>query len=82
MDALEGLAALVDNSLLRQDEQEAGEPRFWMLETIREYALERLEGSGKAADARRCHADYYLSLAENAEPKLRGPTQRGVARAS
>ena len=52
------------------------EPRFWMLETIREYALERLEESGEAADARRCHADYYLSLAENAEPKLRGPTQR------
>jgi predicted ATPase/class 3 adenylate cyclase len=67
LDALSGLAALVDQSLLRQDEA-AGEPRFRMLETVREYAVERLEESGEGALLRRRHATYYLDLAEGAEP--------------
>jgi tetratricopeptide (TPR) repeat protein len=69
---LDGLAALVDQSLLRQDEGADGEPRFWMLETIREYARERLAASGEEEAIRQAHAAYYLALAEAAEPELRG----------
>jgi predicted ATPase len=64
---LDGLKSLVEKSLLGH----SGE-RFWMLETIREYALERLEISGEAEELRRRHADYYLAFAEEAEPHLRG----------
>ena len=71
----EGLASLVAQSLLRSEEQADGEPRFSMLETIREYALERLEVSGEAAVARQRHAAYYLALAEEADPKLRSAEQ-------
>ena len=72
---LEGVFSLVDKSLLRQDDGANGEPRFGMLETIREYALERLEASGEAAVLRQRHARSYLALAEEAELKLRGAEQ-------
>jgi predicted ATPase/class 3 adenylate cyclase len=75
LDVLEGVASLVDKSLLRQQEQAEGEPRFQMLETIREYALECLTASGEGEAARRAHADYYLALAERGEPELTGPRQ-------
>ena len=52
-----------------------GEPRFMLLETIREYALEQLHADGEAGLAQRCHADYYLVLAEAAAPALTGPEQ-------
>ena len=52
----------------------AGEPRFGMLETIREYAAERL-GEAATQPVRRRHACFYLSLAEEAEPALLGPRQ-------
>ena len=51
------------------------EPRFAMLETIREYAPERLAERGEAAALRRRHAAYFLALAEEAAPQLRGPAQ-------
>jgi predicted ATPase len=70
---LDGLALLVDGSLLKREEGTDGEPRFVMLETIREYALERLGESGAVEAVRRLHAAYYLALAEPAnEWKLTG----------
>ncbi|HEV2072180.1 MAG TPA: LuxR C-terminal-related transcriptional regulator [Thermomicrobiales bacterium] len=66
---MDALSELLENALLRR-EVIAGEPRFMMLETIREYALERLEASGDAADAQRRHAEYFTGLAEEAEPAL------------
>jgi predicted ATPase len=63
---LDTLQSLVDKSLVRVRD----EGRFWMLETIREYALERLEASGEAEDLRRQHAGYFLALTEEAERHL------------
>ncbi|MCV0402660.1 MAG: hypothetical protein K5924_03000 [Chloroflexi bacterium] len=74
-EALDGLARLVDQSLLRQTE-ETDEPRFAMLETIREFALEQLEASGEQETVRERHARAYLELAERAEPELMGADQR------
>jgi len=67
---LEGLSALVDESLVRQRETDAGEPRFSMLEIVREYALERLSQSGDGDETRRRHLEHFVSFAEEAEPKL------------
>jgi predicted ATPase len=50
VDALDGVSSLLDNSLLRQEEWSEGEPRFVMLETIHEYARERLKESGEAEE--------------------------------
>ena len=75
IDVMDGTASLIDKSLLRQETQSDGEPRFVMLETIREYALEQLEAHGEAATARRRHAEYYAGLAEQAEPELHGSHQ-------
>jgi predicted ATPase/class 3 adenylate cyclase len=75
LDILSGLDALVNKSLLRQVETAEGEPRFVMLETIREYALERLAQSGSSEELRERHAAFYLTLAEAAEPELSGPDQ-------
>jgi predicted ATPase/DNA-binding CsgD family transcriptional regulator len=72
---LDVLAGLVDKSLVQQVAP-AGEPRFSMSEIIREFALEQLEASGEEADARRAHAHYFLRLAEEAEPGLRGASQQ------
>ena len=75
LDVLEGVASLIEKNLLRQEEGAGGEPRFRMLETVHEYARERLEGSGEAAAIHRQHAAYYLAFAEEAERQLPGPTQ-------
>ena len=81
IDAQRGLAALVDKSLLRVTEGTDAEPRFSMLETIREYALEQLAASGQAETLRRQHAAYFLALAEAIVPQLIEPQEaRWLAR--
>jgi predicted ATPase/class 3 adenylate cyclase/DNA-binding CsgD family transcriptional regulator len=73
---LDTVASLADKSLLQQVEQQTGEePRFAMLETIREYALESLEALGETEAARKAHAAYFLALAEEAEQGMAGPQQ-------
>jgi predicted ATPase/class 3 adenylate cyclase len=75
LDVLAGVESLVAKSLVRQQVQPGGEPRFAMLETIREYALEQLETSGEASASSRRHRDWFLTLAEHAAVELRGPHQ-------
>jgi len=72
IDVLEAVAALVDKSLLRQETQADGQPRLLMLETIREYALERLAACREAEAVQRQHAIFFLRFSEEAEPKIRG----------
>src|SRR5438105_1994136 len=72
---LEGVSTLLENHLLQQVEQPDGEPRLRLLETIREFGLECLESCGELEAARAAHAAYYLALAEEAEPQLRGAEQ-------
>ena len=67
IEALEGVAALLDNSLLRRVERAGDAPRYTMLETVREFALERLHASGEADAACKRHAEYFAELAERAE---------------
>src|SRR5215212_8988240 len=74
-DVFEGASSLLDKSLLRQEEGTGGEPRFVMLETIHEFANAKLEESGEAAELRRLHSEYFLTLSEEAEPELKGPEQ-------
>jgi predicted ATPase len=71
---LDKLAALVDKSLVQQVTT-AAEPHFVLLETFREYGLERLRDAGEEMAAQRAHALYYLTLAETAEPLLLGAEQ-------
>jgi predicted ATPase/class 3 adenylate cyclase len=69
---LDTLQALVEKSLLRH----TGE-RFWMLETIREYAADRLEASGEAQELLQSHTEHFLELAEEAQPSVRDEWLRG-----
>jgi predicted ATPase/DNA-binding CsgD family transcriptional regulator len=73
--ALERVSSLVDKSLLRRLDQRDGEPRLAMLETIREYAMDRLVEAGEAEAAQARHAGYFAAFAETAEKELRGPAQ-------
>jgi predicted ATPase/DNA-binding CsgD family transcriptional regulator len=70
---LDCLTSLMDKSLLRQSEPEGEQSHFVMLETIREYGWEALESLGEAEATRHSHAAYFLALAEEAAPQLRGP---------
>ena len=74
-DVLDVLSGLVGSSLVQRAEEAEGESRFRMLETVREYAGERLEAGGEAEGMRRRHAEYFLALAEECEPELRGARQ-------
>ncbi|HET6648095.1 MAG TPA: tetratricopeptide repeat protein [Pyrinomonadaceae bacterium] len=75
IDILQSVAALTNKSLLRQTEQPDGEPRFMILETIREYAFEQLEASEETSTVRRQHANFFLELIERVEPELSGANQ-------
>ena len=70
-DVFDGLTSLVDKNLVQQKETVDGEPRFVLLEMIHEYARERLGASGEASAVRRRHAEYFVALAERAEPEMR-----------
>ena len=63
LELLDPLSALIEHSLVRRREQE-GEPRFFLLETIREFAAEELEAAGESHETRRRHAEHYLAFAE------------------
>lgn len=71
LDVLDGLQSLVENSLLRRRPDIDGEPRFWMLETVREYACDVLETQGNADEARRRHAEYFAESAERLDVESR-----------
>ncbi|MEP6693306.1 MAG: hypothetical protein ABJB39_01525, partial [Chloroflexota bacterium] len=74
-DVLERMSELLDNSLVRQLEA-AGEPRFRMLVTIRDFAMEKLAASGEEETIRDRHLAAYVTLAERAAPELQGNEQR------
>jgi predicted ATPase/class 3 adenylate cyclase/Tfp pilus assembly protein PilF len=74
LEVLEVVGSLLEKSLLRQEGAE-GDPRFLMLETVQEYAREKLDESAEAEEVKRGHAEYFLALAEEADPKLQGPDQ-------
>ncbi len=73
---LDGLASLVSSSLVVQAEESDGEPRFRLLQLMREYGWEQLVAHGEVALLRSRHADYYRALAERAAPEMRGLHQR------
>jgi non-specific serine/threonine protein kinase len=70
--AFEGIAALVDCSLLWTREGSDGETRFFMLKTVREFGLELLRESGDFVDVAQRHAEYCLTLVRRAEPAIMG----------
>jgi predicted ATPase len=72
IEVLDGIAALLDKSLIRQEHDPRGEARYSMLESIHEYAREKLEGSGQAQAVRHRHAEYFIALAERGERTLTG----------
>ncbi|MBV9228032.1 MAG: tetratricopeptide repeat protein, partial [Chloroflexi bacterium] len=73
---LDTLASLLEKSLVQQTEQEGEEPRFLMLETIREFGLEQLRRQGELEVAYRAYTSYYLELAELAHQHLMGGSQQ------
>ena len=73
---LVAIDSLVENSLVRPGPEVLGTPRFFMLETIREYAAERLEEVEERELARERHGEFFVELAERAEPELIGADQR------
>ena len=75
-DVFDTVASLVDKSLVRQREGAGDEPRYEMLETIREFAAEQLAASGRAADLQAQHAQLYAQLADEARDRLTGPESR------
>jgi non-specific serine/threonine protein kinase len=72
IEPFDAITALLDSSLLRQDPGPAEDPRYRMLETVREYGLEQLEASGEGKLARDAHAGFYLDFAERAAPTMLG----------
>jgi predicted ATPase/class 3 adenylate cyclase len=75
VEAFEGVSSLLDKSLIGQEEGPNGEPRLVMLETIHEFAREKLGESAEAEQIKRVHAEYFLTLAEEAHPEFKGANQ-------
>src|SRR5207249_1893046 len=71
-DAQDEVDSLMNKSLVRTYQEARAEPRIGMLETIREYAVERLEASAEAQAVRQQHMQCFLALAEQAEPEIIG----------
>jgi predicted ATPase/DNA-binding CsgD family transcriptional regulator len=80
LDVLEGMSALFEQSLLHRVEQAGAVPRFGMLETVREYALDRLAANSETAALREKHAAYFMSLAERGIPGYYTSTTSVAAR--
>jgi hypothetical protein len=72
---LDLLTRLVDKSLVAVDREHIHEPRYYLLETIRQYAREKLAASGEGEQIRAKHLDYFLKLAQRAEPEFHGAGQ-------
>jgi predicted ATPase/class 3 adenylate cyclase len=77
VDVLTGVESLLDNSLVRRREATPGMVRFDMLQTIREFGLERLDEEDSGEALHRRHAEFFLGVAEAGEAKLRGPEGQG-----
>jgi len=77
-DPLDAISSLVGQSLVFVRPLEETAPRYGMLETIREFALEQLDASGEAAQTRSRHALYFRDMAARVEPLLRVPAERGA----
>ena len=75
-DLLEPLASLTEKSLVRESDGLEAEPRFSMLETIREFAMERSVASGRHGELQRRHAEWFTDLAETARPMLMSADRR------
>lgn len=80
LDTLDGLASLVDKNVVRRIDTSEGEPRFAMLETIREYGLERLSQDGDESAIRRRHEEHWIDVAEQVSAVLFGPEQQAATR--
>jgi predicted ATPase len=76
VDPLEAISGLVGQSVVFVQPLDEATPRYRMLETIREFALEQLDASGEAQETRRRHAEFFRDLAERAEPMLLGTAER------
>jgi predicted ATPase/class 3 adenylate cyclase len=76
VDILDGLMALVDQSLVKVEQTPDGEPRFRLLDTIRAYAAEQLEADGEVEAIRARHRDWYVALVDRAAAQLSGSDQR------
>jgi predicted ATPase len=72
IDVLDGISSLLDKSLIREHEDPRGEPRYSMLQTIREYAREKLSDGDEASALGRRHAHHFVALAERAERVFTG----------
>lgn len=81
IDAFDAVASLINKSLLRQVETASGDPRFSMLETIREFAEEQLAARPESQEVHEGHATYFLEMAEAAAAEIYGPKQADLLNA-
>jgi predicted ATPase/class 3 adenylate cyclase len=77
-DALDAMASLADKSLIRQESEPDGEPRFRMLSTIREFAAEKLGERDEAEELASRHADWVVALVETSAAEVFGPDQKAI----